>query len=188
MKYLDLLKKRRAIREYEDRSVPQETIEAILKESCLAPNSGNRQEWRFIIVNNREMIKRISDESKGNKLKEIENNPAIYMSKYKDALMDKEFNVFYNAPTLILIFSPKDNPTQWVDGALFASYFMFAATVRGLGTCWIGLGNNIKDPAIKKELGITEELQLVAPVIVGYPKEIPPIPERNEPQILKVIT
>ena len=188
MNYSELLRNRRAIREYEDKSVPPETVEAILKESCLAPSSGNRQEWRVIIVNNRELIKRISDESKRNKLKQIEENPAIYMSKYKEELMNEQFNVFYNAPTLILILSPKDNPTLWVDGALFASYIMFSAVERGLGTCWIGLGNDIQDPRLKTELGITEDLQLIAPVILGYPKEIPPIPGRKDPRILKILS
>jgi hypothetical protein len=36
-------------------------------------------------------------------------------------------------------------------------------------------------------LGITGELQIVAPIILGYPKEIPELPERNEPVILGVI-
>jgi nitroreductase len=71
-----------------------------------------------------------------------------------------------------------------VDCSLAACYFMFAAAARNLGTCWIGLGAHLRNPAVLKELGIDEGLQIVAPIILGYPKEIPDVPERNEPVIL----
>ena len=51
--FVELLKKRRSIRDYEDKEVSVKTIKEIIKESCLAPSSGNGQrvkEWnpRFI--------------------------------------------------------------------------------------------------------------------------------------------
>jgi nitroreductase len=64
---------------------------------------------------------------------------------------------------------------------------MFAAAARNLGTCWIGLGAHLRDPATLNNLGITGDLQIVAPIIVGYPKEMPEVPERNEPVILGVL-
>lgn len=187
MDYLELIKNRRSIREFEDRAVPLKVVQEIIKESCLAPSSGNRQEWRFSIVNNRDWLKKISDESKKNILQEIAANPDSYMRRYKEALQNEKFNVFYNAPCLIIILGPADNHSLEIDCTLMASYIMFAATVRGLGTCWIGLGNYIQDPGLLKELGITTDLRIVAPLILGYPKRIPRASERKEPQILAVI-
>ena len=66
--FFDLLVKRRAIRDFEDKAVSMETIKEIIGESCLAPSSGNGQPWRFIVVNNKEWIKKLSDESKKNVL------------------------------------------------------------------------------------------------------------------------
>ena len=109
MDYSELLKNRRSIRDYDERTVDLEMIEEIITESCLAPSSGNRQEWRFSIINNREWMKRLSDESKKNILKEIEKDPGHYMTRYKHALKDDQFNVFYNAPCLLIILGPKDN-------------------------------------------------------------------------------
>ena len=43
--YFDLLKMRRSIRDYEDKEVPLDTIMQIIRESCLAPSSGNGQSW-----------------------------------------------------------------------------------------------------------------------------------------------
>jgi nitroreductase len=46
--------------------------------------------------------------------------------------------------------------------------FMLAATARGLGTCWANAVSVCQD-AIKKELGLQDELILVDGVSVGYP-------------------
>jgi nitroreductase len=163
-------------------------IEEIIKESCLAPSSGNRQEWRFSVINNREWMKKLSDESKKNILKEIEKDPGHYMTRYKHALKDDQFNVFYNAPCLIIILGPKDNHTLQIDCTLIAVYMMFSAIERGLGTCWIGLGNYIRDHELLRQLGIKDDMAIVAPIILGYPRRIPAPPDRKSPQILKVIT
>ena len=185
--YKELLQKRRSIREFEDRDVAMETVEEIIRESCLAPSSGHRQEWRFVIVNNRDWVKQVSDESKKNILGDIEANPESYMKRYRGAMENENFNVFYNAPCLVLIVGPKDNHTLEIDCSLIAAYFMLSATERGLGTCWVGLGKEIRNPEILKELGIPDDCQLVAPIALGYPKQIPNPPQRKEPQILKRI-
>ena len=186
--FVELLKKRRSIREFEDKAVPLQIIRQIIQESCIAPSSGNGQPWRFIIVNNRELIKKLSDDSKKNILSYIEKNPDSPTKKYEAALRDPNFNVFYNAPCLVIIVGLKQIRSLYVDCALAACYFMFSATERGLGTCWIGFGTNIQDPGLLKLIGMTEDHKIVAPLIIGYPKSIPSPPERMEPQILKVVS
>jgi hypothetical protein len=57
-----------------------------------------------------------------------------------------------------------------------------------VSTCWIDLGSHIYDPKLLEEIGLTDDLAIVAPIIIGYPKAIPPIPPRNEPVILKTIS
>ncbi len=186
--FFDLLKKRRSIRDFEEKEVPLDLIIEIIKESCLAPSAENGQPWKFIIVNNKEWIKKLSDESKRNILAYIEEDPDISIKKYEAVLKDKHFNVFYNAPCLVYIAGSKKIGTLQVDCALAASYFMFSASERGLGTCWIGLGMNIQDPELRKHIEMPEDCQIVAPIILGYPKRIPEPPARKEPQILKVVS
>ena len=57
MTFADLLKSRRSVRNYRDKSVPLDMIKEMIKESTLAPNAGNEQPWKFIIVNDKEMLK-----------------------------------------------------------------------------------------------------------------------------------
>src|SRR5210317_799194 len=135
--FFELLKNRRSIRDFEDKKVPQNIINEIIKESCLAPSSGNGQPWRFIIVNDKDLIKSLSDDSKKNILSYIEKNPDSPTKKYEAALRSPEFNVFYNAHSLVFIVGSKQIRSLHVDCALAACYFMLSASARDLATCWI---------------------------------------------------
>jgi len=184
----EVLKKRRSIRDFQDKEVPLDIIRDIIKESCLAPSAANGQPWRFIIINNKDVIKRLSDDAKKNLISYIEKNPDAPTKKYEAALRNPDFNVFYNAPCLVYIAGSKQVRNLYVDCALAACYFMFSASERGLGTCWVGLGTSIQDPNLLKLIGMPEDHKIVAPLIIGYPKSIPSPPERNEPQILKIVS
>lgn len=186
--YFELLKKRRSIRNFEDKDVPLEIINEIIKDSCFAPSAANRQPWRFIIINNKDLIKRLSDESKKNLISDIEQNPDSPTKKYETALRNPGFNVFYNAPSLVFIVGSKQIRSLHVDCALAACYFMFSASARNLGTCWIGLGTNIQAPELLIQIGLPEDHKIIAPLIVGYPKSIPELPERMKPHILKTVS
>ena len=184
----ELLKNRRSIRDFEDKSVPLETIQEIIQDSCLAPSASNGQPWNFVIISDKALIKKLSDESKKNSLAFIEANPESPSKNYEAAMRNPDFNVFYNAPSLVYIVGSKDARNLHVDCSLAASYFMFGATAKGLGTCWVGLGTSILDPDLLNLMGIPENYQIVAPLILGYPKQIPGMSERNEPRILKVLS
>jgi nitroreductase len=186
--FFELLQTRRSIRQFEDKEVALETIREIIEDSCLAPSAANGQPWRFIVVNNKDLIKRLSDESKQNILAFIEQNPESTSKKYEAAMRNPDFNVFYNAPCLVYIVGSKQARNLYVDCSLAACYFMFGATARGLGTCWVGLGTSILDPDLLELMQVPEDHKIVAPLILGYPKGIPGTPQRNEPQILKILS
>jgi nitroreductase len=182
-----LLINRRAIRDYQDKEVPLSTVKEILQDTCLAPTARNGQPCRFIIIRDRNLIKRLSDESKANLLADAVKNPDLLTPDYEAILRDENFNVFYNSPCLVLFIGSNDVESLDVDVALTVAYFMFSATSRGLGTCWIGLGAHIRDSFILKEIGVPNDCRIVAPVIVGYPVSIPPASERHAPDIVKVL-
>jgi len=188
MDFSELLEKRRSIRDYEDKEVPLELIREIINESIKAPNAGNMQLWRFIIINSREYMKKLSDRNKETILRDISKNPNSPFKGYESRIRDKDYNVFYNAPALVYIVGTSKSPTVPADCTLLACYFMLSAASKGLGTCWIAQGAEIKDPDILAEIGLPENYVIVAPIILGYPKAIPPMPPRKEPKVLKVIS
>jgi nitroreductase len=186
--FFELLKTRRSVRDYQEKEVPLELVQEIIRDSCMAPSSGNGQPWKFIIVNNREWIRKLSDESKKNLVSLIENDPDSPMKKYEAALRNKSFNVFYNAPCLVYLAGKKETRSLGVDCALAACYFMLSAAARGLGTCWVHQGSDIRDPGILKAIGLPDTCKIMAPIILGYPKNPPGQPVRNQPEILRILS
>jgi nitroreductase len=188
MTFAELLKNRRAIRDFQDKEVPLKTVEEILQESTLAPSASNNQPCRFTIVNCKKTMKALSDESKANLLDDFAKNKTSLNPSYVDLLKDINFNVFYNAPCVIYIIgSTSVGSLDW-DCALAVSYIMFSAASRDLGTCWVHLGSYIRDSQLKAVLGIPDGCRIVAPIIIGHPKEIPAASERHAAEILRVIS
>ena len=188
MKFNEILKSRRSIRNFQDKQVSVQIIKEIIDESILAPSAGNEQPWKFIIVTNKDMMSRISSEGKKNILNRIAANPEDYAKKYESMLQKESFNVFYNAPVVVFILGKADLKNLYVDCALAASYFMMSATNRGLGSCWVNFATEIKDPELIHELEIPEDHKIVAPIVLGYPVTIPPVPKRKEPDIINILT
>ncbi len=188
MTFSELLQKRRAIRDFEEKEVSLKIIEETLQEATLAPSASNNQPCHFVVVSCRKTIKNLSDESKANLLRDNADKKIKLNPDYVTMLQNEQFNVFYNAPCVIYIVGAKSVGSLDVDAALAASYIMFSASARGLGTCWVALGANIRDPQLRGELGISDNHRIVAPIIMGYPKAIPAPSERHAPDILRVIT
>lgn len=133
------------------------------------------------------MIDRISRVCKRSMLDRIASNPNDYALKYEKMLQKEFFHIFYHAPVVIYIIGDAVLKNLYVDCALAASYLMMSASSRGLGTCWVNFGTEIRDPKLRDELGIPYDHKIVAPIVLGYPERIPDIPKRREPQIIKLI-
>jgi nitroreductase len=187
MDFEQLVKERRSIRDFLDKPVPQPLILQLIHDSCSAPSAANNQPWHFSVVLNKKMIRALSDEAKKNIVAGIRNRPDSPLAAYLAQLEQPSFNIFHNAPALVYIVGNPKIPSLAFDISLAAAYFMFSATSRGLGTCWIGLGREIRDPDLLASIGVPDGLKIIAPIIVGYPRQIPARPHRHEPKILKVI-
>jgi nitroreductase len=61
METLKAILTRRSIRKYINKNIPEEYFEVMLKAAMHAPTAPNRQPWHFIIVSNREILKKIAE-------------------------------------------------------------------------------------------------------------------------------
>lgn len=187
MDFFELTRIRRSIRDFQDRDVPLELIQDIIKDSVTAPNAGNMQLWRFVILNNREWVIKCADSCKKMILADIQKNPDSPMKGYEEILRKEDFSIFYNAPTVVYLVGSAKARTLPHDCGLLAAYFMLSAASRGLGTCWVSQGTYIEHD-LREALDIPENYNIETSIVLGYPKAIPPIPERKEPKILKTIS
>lgn len=175
---------RRAVRNYETREIPKDKIRELLRAAVQAPSAVNQQPWAFAIFQGADLLKKFSDDAKKQYLREI-SVERHEMDKLKDHLTSPDFNIFYNAPTLIIVLAKNSGMYPSGDCWMAAQNLMLAAYEQGLGTCAIGLALPwLHLPHTKRELGIRDDLTSVAPIIIGYPAENPPAPPRNEPEII----
>ena len=173
---------RRSVRDYKPNDVPDDIIRELIKVGTYAPSAGNKQPWRFVVIKNREMIARLSGRAKKLWLDTVgeKSNPDVKM--LANAMKMPEFNIFYNAPVLILIFAAPGAFSPQDDCAAAAENMMLAARSLGISSCWIGFGMPLgSDEAVLQELKVPEDHRLMAPLIFGYPvKDVQMVPQRKE--------
>ena len=102
---------------------------------------------------------------------------------------DPGFDIFYDAPVLIFIFTRPGADSPEFDCALAAENMMLGARSLDIGSCWIGLAAVLgSDRELLREIGVPEDHRLMSQLIFGYPagKEIQ-VPERNTDVILNWI-
>jgi nitroreductase len=177
---------RRSVRKYKDRAVPKETIDKILNSAICAPSGMNAQPWRFVIIEDRSTILRLSK-----RIKEI----LIKMpwpDHYRRMFQSEDDAIFYGAPLLILVFVQKSEEAMTknlnlLDCGLAAQNMFLTAYQEGLGSCFIGLAGFLNDdPEVLADVGIPQGHELMAPLIFGYPAESP-APKPRDLKILKWI-
>jgi len=176
------------VRNYQPDAPSNDVLMELIREATYAPSSGNEQPWKFIIVRDRSLLKRMSDDAKTNLLAQFESNPENSARKYESMLSNPDFNIFYNASTAVFIVAEASRRNVEINCALAACYFMIAAAGRGLGTCWIHFARFVTDPSLIQELGLPVGHVIVAPIIVGTPKRVPTMPRRRDPQIVRIIS
>src|SRR5579862_8809045 len=101
MDVIEAIYHRRAIREFTDEPVAKDQIDQLIGAAVAAPNAMDKQRWAFVVVRDRSLLKRISDEAKTLTLRMMGSNPQL--SQFRGFLSSAQFNIFYNAPVLILI-------------------------------------------------------------------------------------
>ena len=182
MDLITALETRRSVRNYQDRGVDRDTIEKLITLATQAPSAMNSQPWAFVAITDKARLKEYSTRAKALLLSNMDMHPL--MEKYRRALSKKSFNIFYNAPALVVIYAKPEGPEPESDACLAGQNFMLAAHNEGLGSCWIGFSRELLDTReFKAELGIPEEYVAAAPMIIGYPATNPPAVARKDPEI-----
>jgi nitroreductase len=126
------IKTRRSIRDYLDTPLSEETINKIIDAGDYAPTGLNLQPWRFIVVQNKGMLKKLLDYAKPILVKNLEGRKDAGAVNFMKRVQDKNFNLFYNAPVLILVIGINNNALTDYDCSMCAGNMMLAAHSLGL--------------------------------------------------------
>lgn len=171
MNFVDVLKKRRAVREFTQAAIPRPEIEALINDAIEAPSAMNLQPWAFAVVLDRDQIDRYAQRAKDSLLAKLSHLSDPVQHRFEQRILeDPDFSLFYHAPALVLVLAKSSDAQSDEDCCLAAQTLMLAARDRDLGSCWIGFARPwLNLPETKIELGIPLEYQVVAPIVLGHP-------------------
>jgi len=182
MELKDVLEQRRAVRDYTDAAVERPAIERLIHAAVLAPSAMNLQPWAFAVLSGRERIDRLAERVKSWLLANF--SETLYGPSIRGMIEKPEYSLFHHAAALVLVLAKSSESQALEDCCLAAENFMLAARDQGIGTCWVGFARPwLNQPEIKRELGVKEKYQVVAPIVLGIPKAWPTSHGRNEPEI-----
>lgn len=156
MDALEVIKRRRSIREFTDEPLDKETMTQILDAARWAPSGGNRQGWRFVVVTDpqvKEMIRKVS--------------PGIFA-----------------LPTAFIVICMKKKAgarawDEWLyaaDCGIAAQNIMLAAFSLGIGTCVVA---SFAKEALREILEVPEGIDPSLIVTLGHYESLPEAPERK---------
>lgn len=172
MNFFEILKKRKAIRQFfPGKKIPAQDIKKILKVIDFAPSAGNLQSYKVFAICDRGKISRFAE------------------------FCSRKNPEFIPSSSLILVFCTDPRAAQerfgergeslysLQDATIAVSFAMLAATACGYGTCWVGA---FEEEKVKKIL--RTKLRPVAALVIGYKAEEPARkPRKPQEEMVKFI-
>lgn len=145
MEYQGVITERHSVRKFKPDKISDENMWAILNAGRRAPSAKNMQNWRFVFVQNPELIAELSKVCQ------------------KDEMVA-------GAPALLVTWATEDKmmacgqSTASVNCTVATTFMMLKATDLGIGSCWLGA----YDPEeVKKILGLPETATVVSILLLG---------------------
>ena len=184
---------RRTIRRFLDRQIREEELQTVLDAGLYAPSAGGRQGVLFVVSQDKETNKKLGKIKRSNSNVKMSTDTA-YISKEQPSIADDPdiTNAFYDAPTVITLFVPKNFLYAPYDASAAAENMLLAAHSIGLGGCYIGSAwESFADPfgqEVLRKWNIRTDYYAALHVLLGYPKDerAPKGKARNDGRIIRV--
>jgi len=145
---LEAIKKRKSVRGYLEKKIPEDFLLEIMEAARLAPSASNRQPWKLVFVKDKKLRQQLIPASRN------------------QSFIGEASVVIAGCATNINHIMPNGVHSYPVDLAIALDHISLQAAELGLGTCWIGAFNQEK---VKKILHITDNVTVVCLMTLGYP-------------------
>jgi len=196
----EVILKRRSVRVYKKKQVPEFMLRRILEAGRFAPSAGNCQSWKFVVVRDPEIIQGMTDttirvckifrwmldyrwtKSLWRRLNAILNirlkpndlHPVPFGAI--GLIADGRLALYHGAPTVILIFKDvRGVGSPDLDCGIAGQNMVLAAHSLGLGTCWVSFAKLAFQYSRKwkKKFGISYPYKFVSSLAIGWPVGAP---------------
>ena len=157
----EAIQSRRSIRSFKSDPVPEDLISRLILEAGIwAPTGGNAQTWRFVVVTDHDLVRKIRMVAPG-----VLGNPPVVIVICQD--LDEAERKGSKLGRHVL---------SYMDTALAAQNIMLAAYERGLGTCLVA---SFHPGAVQKILGLPASIVPQLLMSLGYSNVKTQAPKRN---------
>jgi nitroreductase len=161
METLDAITKRRCVRKYKDVPVEFEKIGHILNAGRLAPNAGNLQDWKFILVTKKDLREKITEACLG---QHWMTTAPVYIV------------VIAHPERVKVHYGDRGEKVYCIQNSAAAMENMFLAAVdQGLGCAWVSA---FEEGALKSALNIPGDAAPQGVLTIGYADETPGLPKK----------
>ncbi len=151
---IEVVRKRRSIRAYTPEPVDRQSLDLLVETLLRAPSSRNIDPWQFIVVDDGELLKRLST------------------AKAHGSTFLK------GAPLGIVVCADSTKSDVWVEDCSIASILVqMMAESLGLGSCWIQIrlrphnADTTAEEYVQELLGLPPHIKVESIVAIGHPKE-----------------
>lgn len=161
--FSELIKKRRSTRKFTEEELTQDEVVLLLKAALMSPSSKRSNCWQFVVVDDREMLARLSRcKAHGAELLE-------------------------GAPLAVVVLADPLASDVWIEDASIASLMIqLEAEDLGLGSCWVQVRERSTaegvpaDEVVRELLDIPLQMQVLSIIAVGHKAvECKPFDEDN---------
>lgn len=160
MDVYEAIQTRKSVRKFLDKDVPEFILQKLLEAARLAPSAKNLQEWRFVVIKNKERRHELAQAALGQ-------------------------SFIAEAPVVLACCAETDGHVMTcgqacypIDVAIAIDHITLAATAEGLGTCWVGA---FHEEQVKRLLGIPDYIRVVELLPIGYPASPEPVAKQRFP-------
>lgn len=183
MDFYEVVFKRRSIRKFKEKPVPKKALKNVLEAGRWAPSAGNTQPWRFIVVTDADVKKKIAEmctEFSRKAWAKLSPERARYLAA-RGGSWDK--SSMGKIPVLIVVCYEilEGMREELVLGSAWASIenMLLAATAEGLGSCIYTFHNVEEENTLRGILEVPRRHRIAAMIQLGHSAVEPPLPSRK---------
>lgn len=149
--FSELISMRRSMRKFTDEELSQDEVVNLLKAALMAPSSKRKNPWHFIVIDDKEVLKKLS-----------------YCKEHAAQFIQ-------DAALAVVVTADPLASDVWIEDASIASiYLQLQAEDMGLGSCWVQIRKRYAseslpaDEYVREVLDLPLQLQVLSIIAIGH--------------------
>lgn len=155
---LELIMSRQSDRSYSERAVEKEKLERILEAGRMAPSACNAQPWKFILVDDADLIDQLASAASA---KLLGMNSFVGQAPVQIIIIREKANMSSRVGSTV-----KNKDYSLIDIGIASENICLQARAEGLGSCMIGW---FDERMVRKILHIPPSKRVELIITIGYP-------------------